>query len=173
MSSPAAAYRTRFPRFTEAAATRARLGVAPPLRRTRASRAPFVMLVTFLLVGGVVTLLLFNTSMQQASFAEAALKRQADALSAREQTLKMQLEDLRDPQRVGLAAQRLGMVIAPAPRFLRLTDGRVLGNAPAATLANAGLRLRPLPPAKPAALIPQVVRRPADSGTMKPRGPRR
>lgn len=156
MSQPAAAARTRLPRRSDAVAVRARLRVAP-LRRPQASRVPFVMLVTFLLVGGVVTLLLFNTSLQQASFAESALSRQAAGLAAREQTLRLQLEDLRDPQRIGMAAQRLGMVVAPAPEFLRLDDGRVLGESPVASRQDGTLRLLPTPPRKPPALQPEVI----------------
>ena len=54
--------RTRVPRFAEAAVERARLTVVPR-RATRAPKVPFVALVSLLLVGGVVGLLLFNTSM--------------------------------------------------------------------------------------------------------------
>ncbi|MGH3307948.1 MAG: hypothetical protein ACRDOX_09690, partial [Nocardioides sp.] len=62
--------------FAEAAVERARLTVVPR-RRTRAARMPFVMLVSLVLLGGVIGLLLFNTSMQQASFAATALEEQA------------------------------------------------------------------------------------------------
>ena len=55
----------------EAAVERARLTVVPRAR-TRAARVPFVSLVTLLLLGGVVGLLLFNTSMQQSSWPSAA-----------------------------------------------------------------------------------------------------
>ena len=60
--------------------------------RTRAPRVPFVTLVSLVLVAGIVGLLLFNTSMQQASFAASSLENQADALAAREQTLRMELD---------------------------------------------------------------------------------
>ena len=85
MSSTAPQLRSRLPRLAEAAVERARLTVVPR-RRTRAPRVPFVTLVSTLLLGGVVGLLLFNTSMQQASFAATALEEQATNLSAREQT---------------------------------------------------------------------------------------
>jgi hypothetical protein len=163
MSLPAAAARTRLPRLVDVAATRARLGVAP-LRQVAPSRVPFVILVTFLLVGGAVTLLLFNTSLQQASFAEAALARQADTLAAKEQTLKLQLEDLRDPQRIGLQAQRMGMVLAPAPQFLELPSGRLVGEPGVASRETGSLRLQERPPRKPAALQPEIIRIPADEG---------
>jgi cell division protein FtsB len=138
-----------------AAVERARLTVVPR-RRTRAARMPFVMLVSLVLLGGVIGLLLFNTSMQQASFAATALEEQANTLTAREQTLQMELEVLRDPQRVAEHAQNLGMVPAANPVFLRLSDGRVLGQRVAAVPADR-LRVRPLPPAKPAVLTPPPV----------------
>ncbi|MFL6001751.1 MAG: hypothetical protein ACJ72P_02980 [Nocardioides sp.] len=141
--------------IAEAAVERARLTVVPR-RRTRAARMPFVMLVSLVLLGGVIGLLLFNTSMQQASFAATALEEQANTLTAREQTLQMELEVLRDPQRVAEHAQNLGMVPAANPVFLRLSDGKVLGERVPATPAN-GLRVRPLPPAKPAVLTPAPI----------------
>lgn len=141
--------------IAEAAVERARLTVVPR-RRTRAARMPFVMLVSLVLLGGVIGLLLFNTSMQQASFAATALEEQANTLNAREQTLQMELEVLRDPQRVAEHAQSLGMVPATNPVFLRLSDGKVLGQRLAATPANR-LRVRPLPPVKPAVLTPAPI----------------
>lgn len=142
--------------LAEAAVERARLTVVPRRRRTRAARMPFVMLVSLVLLGGVIGLLLFNTSMQQASFAATALEEQANTLNAREQTLQMELEVLRNPQRVAEHAQNLGMVPAANPVFLRLSDGKVLGERVPATPANR-LRVRPLPPAKPAVLTPAPI----------------
>ena len=142
--------------LAEAAVERARLTVVPRRRRTRAARMPFVMLVSLVLLGGVIGLLLFNTSMQQASFAATALEEQANTLTARQQTLQMELEVLRNPQRVAEHAQSLGMVPAANPVFLRLSDGKVLGERVPATPANQ-LRVRPLPPAKPAILTPAPI----------------
>ena len=107
MSSPAPQLRHRVPRIAQEAVDRARLSVVPRMR-TRAPRVPFVTLVSAVLVGGVIGLLLFNTSMQQASFAAAKLETQAEALSAREQTLRMELDQLRDPQRVATQAHGNG-----------------------------------------------------------------
>jgi hypothetical protein len=112
-----------------------------------------VTLVSLLLVGGIVGLLLFNTSMQQASFAASALETQAETLAAREQTLRMELDDLRDPQRVALQAQEMGMVIPAAPVFLDLKTGRTSGVRTPATRENA-LGLLPPEPVKPAILAP-------------------
>src|ERR1700752_2040949 len=78
-----------------AALHRARLTVVPR-GRTRTSPLPFVTLVSFVLLAGVVGLLMFNTSMQQAAFTATAMEEQASTLTAREQTLRMELDVLRD-----------------------------------------------------------------------------
>jgi cell division protein FtsB len=164
MSSPAVQLRSRIPRIAEAAAGRARLRVVPR-PRPRAARVPFVALVTLVLLGGVIGLLLFNTSMQQAAFATTALEEQARTLTAREQTLRMELDVLRNPQRVAEQAQRMGMVPAHNPAYLQLPSGRVLGE-PAPAQPVDDLRLRPRPPAKPAVLDPEpLVRRVLATGT--------
>jgi hypothetical protein len=117
---------------------------------------PFVTLVSMLLLGGVVGLLLFNTSMQQASFAATALEEQANNLSSREQTLQMELERLRDPQRVAEAAKAQGLVIPAAPAFLDLKTGEVTGNVAPATLAS-DTNINPPLPGRPAELDPPPI----------------
>ncbi|GAB6984720.1 hypothetical protein [Nocardioides pyridinolyticus] len=151
--STAAQLRTRTSRIAEVAVERARLTVVPR-RRARASRMPFVALVSMVLLGGVVGLLLFNTSMQQASFAATALETQATTLSARQQALEMDLDRLRDPQRIAGAAVKLGMVQACNPAFLPLGSGEVSGEPVAAGACNS-LRINPLPPTKPPVLDPK------------------
>lgn len=152
MSSPLPQPRLRVPRIAHEAVERARLTVVPRVR-SRAPRVPFVTLVTLVLVGGVVGLLLFNTSMQQASFTASSLEQRADALAAREQTLRMELDDLRNPQRVATQAQQMGMVIPAAPVFIDLESGRRSGvRTPA--LPEQALRLEPQAPIKPAILAP-------------------
>lgn len=152
MSSPAYQLRTRVPRIAGAAVERARLTVVPR-RRVRAARVPFVTLVSLVLLGGVVGLLLFNTSMQQASFAATSLESQAGTLTAREQTLRMELDVLRDPQHVAQQARNMGMVTAGTPAFLSLEDGSISGTTTPATLAG-NIRINPVRPALPAVLNP-------------------
>ncbi len=159
--------RSRLPRLAEEAFQRARLTVVPR-RRTKAPRVPFVTLVSVLLLGGVVGLLLFNTSMQQASFSATALEEQATNLSAREQTLRMELERLRDPQRVAEAAKRQGLVIPAAPAFLDLDTGEVIGNVAPATL-ESDTNIKPPLPGRPAQLDPSPIRLESTPNT----GPRR
>jgi cell division protein FtsB len=156
VNSPAPQLRSRLPRLAEAAVERARLTVVPR-RRTRAPRVPFVTLVSVVLLGGVIGLLLFNTSMQQASFAATALEEQATNLSAREQTLQMELERLRDPQRVAEAARRQGLVIPSTPAFLDLDSGKITGEpSPASPKSNTPIK--PPPPTRPAELDPPPIK---------------
>jgi hypothetical protein len=169
MSLPAVQIRTRGSRIASAAVDKARLSVVPRAR-TRAPKVPFVTLVSLLLVGGVVGLVLFNTSMQQASFAATSLEEQATNLAAREQTLQMELEDLRNPQRVATEAQAMGMVVPPAPTFLGL-DGTVQGEKLPA-LPTDRLNLAPPAPIKPKILAPaptivKVMGEPAPTGKKK------
>jgi hypothetical protein len=154
MSTPLSQARS-LPRFAEAAVERARLTVVPR-RVQKAPRVPFVSLVSLLLVGGVAGLLLFNTSMQQASFVATSMEQQAAVLAGKEESLRMQLHRLRDPQRVAARAKQLGMVPAADPAFIRLSDGKVLGKATEAPATNT-MRIEPLPPAKPESLRPRMV----------------
>jgi hypothetical protein len=111
------------------------------------------MVVSMIAVGGIVGLLLFNTSMQQASFAATDLQNRADSLLAQQQTLQMQLDRLRDPQLIAEKAQRMGMVLPTNPAVLDLRSGKVLGQPSPATGIDR-LRLLPPPPVKPASLDP-------------------
>ena len=146
---------TRLPRIADYAVERARLTLVPR-RQTPTRRMPFMILVALVLLAGVVGLLLFNTSMQQASFRATALELQAQRLHAKEQSLQMELHALRDPQLVATRAQQLGMVPLVNPAFIRLSDGEVLGN-PVPASAEDGQRLTPLPSRKPVTLrVPPV-----------------
>lgn len=155
MSSPLPQSRVRVQRIAEAAVERARLSVVPRVR-TRAARVPFMMLVSLVLVAGVVGLLMFNTSMQQSSFTATALESHASDLNSRKQTLQMELEVLRDPQRVAEEAQALGMVPAGQTAFIQLSDGKVIGTAAPATIENR-FDIRPPKAKKPPALDPEPI----------------
>jgi hypothetical protein len=160
----AARQRVRFTRLAESAVERARLTVVPRQRPT-APRTPFVILVATVLLGGVVLLLMFNTSMQQASFKATRLEERATLLNAKEQQLRMELDMLRDPQRVSEEAASLGMVPMVTPAFLRLSDGTVLGVAAPAT-GDTRIRLKDLPPRMPDSFKPkpEIVYAPVDPG---------
>ncbi|MFC5728433.1 MULTISPECIES: hypothetical protein [Nocardioides] len=161
MSSTAPQLRSRLPhvapRGAQAALERARLSVVPR-RRTRAPRVPFVTFVTIILLGGVVGLLLFNTSMQQASFRATALEQQATDLGAQQEALEMEIQALREGDRVARAAQRLGMVIPSTPAgVLDLATGQVKGTPTPAT-ATDSIPLSMPGPRRPPELDPDPVR---------------
>lgn len=160
MSTWMAQSRSRLPRLAENAVERARLTLVPRPER-RAPRMPFLALVALVLLLGVIGLLVFNTHMQQSSFKATALEARAAALHAEEQALRMELDTLRDPQRVAQRARDLGMVPVANPAFLRLSDGEVLGEARAVTPADAQ-RLTPLPTRRPDALMPPAANVTAD-----------
>jgi cell division protein FtsB len=134
---------------------------AVPRLRSRRPRVPFVMLVSLVLVAGVVGLLLFNTSMQQASFDSTRLEEQAAALSAREEGLQMELERLRDPQRLAALARRHGMVPARSAAFLDLETGEVSGPKPTPATGAESLDVAPPKRRKPKVLTPTPIQVPA------------
>ena len=158
LMSPVRSGARRVPRFAEAALDRARLTVVPQRAMARADtgRTPFVVLMLAMLAAGVVGLLMFNTNMQQSSFEVTRLQDQVSTLSAHEQSLAMELESLRDPQRLAITAKRLGMVPPAEPAFVSLSTGKVLGNPTPATPADA-VRINSLPAAKPAELSPKPI----------------
>ena len=156
-SSAPASVRTRLSAqgrgLAEAAVERARLTVVPRTR-SRAPRIPFVTLVSALLLSGVVGLLLFNTSMQQAAFTTTSLEEQATNLAAREQSLQLELEQLRDPQNLAVAARRQGMVESCAPLFLEIGSGAVAGER---TTGCTQTKVKPEPPTRPGVLDPAPI----------------
>lgn len=145
------------PRIAQAALERARLTVVPRTRRKRAPRVPFVAFVSVILLAGVVGLLLFNTSMQQASFKATALENQATDLGAQQEALEMDIQALREPQRLARLAQDMGMVIPSTPAgVLDLSTGRITGEPTPASGGDA------IPLHMPAPKKPAELRRPAD-----------
>lgn len=166
MSLLASPSRVRLPRSARNAVERARLSVVP-VRRSQAPRMPFAVLVFVILGAGVVGLLMFNTHMQQLSFYATSLESRADALVARQQSLDMTLDRLRDPQRLAREGRKLGMVAPSVPAFIRLGDGTILGK-PTPASADDFVAVKPPAAAKPEQLRPDpiVIRVPASgSGT--------
>ncbi|PJJ56031.1 hypothetical protein CLV56_0235 [Mumia flava] len=101
---------------------------AVPDRVQRTPRTPFVLLVVSLLAGGLVGLLLLNTSMQDSAFELATLEDKAEALQSRRAELTMEVEKRETPQALARRASKLGMVPNESPVFLRLSDGTVVGD---------------------------------------------
>ncbi|MHA3704815.1 septum formation initiator family protein [Jatrophihabitans sp. YIM 134969] len=91
-----------------------------------ARRAPFVVLVAFVLLGALTCLLVLNTmsaadELEQQSIADANAVTKAQA-----QQLQVDLAARKAPAALARAATALGMVPADQPAFLRIgADGRV------------------------------------------------
>jgi hypothetical protein len=129
------------------------LRVVKPGRRPP-PRVPFVIVVSVVLVVGVVGLLVFNTSMQQASYTAKSLAQERDSLLIKEESLRVELEQLQRPQSIAEQAQSLGMVPKIDPTFLELPSGKIIGKLEPAVPADQQ-RILPLPEPKPAEIVPE------------------
>lgn len=97
--------------------------------RVRARRAPFVVVVLAVLAAGLVGLILLSTAMQAQSFRIAELQKEATLLEARRQQLAAEVDRAQSPSGLAERALAEGMVPNANPVFLRLSDGKVIGEA--------------------------------------------
>lgn len=97
--------------------------------RVRARRAPFVVVVLTVLAAGLVGLILLSTAMQAQSFRIAELQKEATLLEARRQQLAAEVDRAQSPSGLAERALAEGMVPNANPVFLRLSDGKVIGEA--------------------------------------------
>ncbi|MGQ0625135.1 MAG: hypothetical protein ACT4PP_10880, partial [Sporichthyaceae bacterium] len=112
-------------------APRPELRILTPRARRR-GRAPFVLLVVFLLTAGLAALLGINTALAQGSFTAGALTAEAAELSDRSQALQARLERAATPDRLAAAASRIGMVPAPEIAYIGVGSGSVSSRPQAA-----------------------------------------
>lgn len=96
--------------------------------RSRASRAPFVVVVLTVLGAGLVGLILLSTVLQAQAFEIARLSTRAEALGVQQQELRREVDRLQAPAALAERAIRLGMVPNANPAFLRPSDGEVIGD---------------------------------------------
>ncbi|MGW7288762.1 FtsB family cell division protein [Streptomyces sp. NPDC054847] len=113
-----------------------------PSGPSTAARTPFVLLVVLLLSGGLITLLLLNSSLSQGSFELSELKKKTTELTDEQQALQRDVDRHSAPDALERRARELGMVPGGGPAFLG-PDGKVLGVPRKATA-------EPLPPPPPA-----------------------
>jgi hypothetical protein len=139
VSSQLSQAKARSPRWVTSSGRAGRLTLVPRVVR-RTPKVPFVVLVLFVLGGGLVGLLVLNTSLQQGAFYEASLQSQQNALATQQEDLRLKVAALRDPQRLAREAQSLGMVPNTNPAFIDLSDGSVLGD-PQPAMAGTGPQL--------------------------------
>ena len=104
--------------------------------RSRARRAPFVVVVLLVLSAGLVGLIVASTLLQAQSFQQARLDREIATLHTQQQALSREVDRLHSPGSVADQAARLGMVRNTNPAFLRLSDGTVLGKPKPAVRGN-------------------------------------
>ncbi|MFJ6567046.1 septum formation initiator family protein [Streptomyces sp. NPDC091292] len=130
------------PRLRGRAARLARLLPAGP---SQAARTPFVLLVVLLLGGGLITLLMLNSSLNEGSFQLSALKRETTELTDEEQALQRDVDAYAAPDALERRARELGMVPGGDPVFLG-PDGKVRGVPGAASPSTLGEPAAPLGP---------------------------
>ncbi|WP_371646625.1 hypothetical protein OG974_13915 [Streptomyces sp. NBC_00597] len=94
----------------------------------QAARTPFVLLVVALLAGGLISLLLLNSALNQGSFQLSKLKKETTALTDEEQALQRDVDGYSAPDALQRRAHELGMVPGGSPVFIG-PDGKVTGTA--------------------------------------------
>lgn len=108
-----------------------------PSAISRTGNAVFAGLCTLLLLAGLVTLLILNTSLAQGAFEASALQQRAGVLSDTQEQLTNAIDQQRSPRQLAARAQALGMVPGRSMAFIRLSDGAILGTATAASPSQA------------------------------------
>ncbi len=88
-------------------------------------RTPFVLLLVGLLGGGLVCLLLINTTLAQGSFQITAMQQQNASLTQQVQALQQQTTQQESPASIAARARQLGMQPVGRLRFIDLKSGRI------------------------------------------------
>ncbi|AXT84729.1 hypothetical protein C6I20_05655 [Aeromicrobium sp. A1-2] len=127
------------PRFSPESAKQAGLRLVRPVR-SRARKAPFVVVVLAILSAGLVGLILMSTVLQAQSFEAQKLNRQAAELETQQQALSREVDKLQSPANVARRAIQQGMVPNTNPAFIRLSDGKVLGKPVPAAAGSSNIR---------------------------------
>ncbi|WP_442480761.1 hypothetical protein [Streptomyces kutzneri] len=123
---------------------------ARPRPGGQAARMPFVLLVVALLGGGLISLLLLNSALNEGSFQLSKLTKETTALTDEEQALQRDVDAYSAPDALQRRAHELGLVPGGSPVFIG-PDGKVAGSA---APAEAPPSPAPSPPAAPAASAP-------------------
>ncbi|MFD9304163.1 hypothetical protein ACFWCB_16175 [Streptomyces sp. NPDC060048] len=106
---------------------------------------PFVLLVVALLGGGLISLLLLNSALNQGSFQLSKLRKETTVLTDEEQALQRDVDGYSAPDALQSRAHELGLVPGGSPVFIG-PDGKVAGTASAAA--------EPPPPSPPQSAPP-------------------
>jgi hypothetical protein len=116
---------------------------------------------TAVLAAGFFAVLLLNTVISQGAFRQHELEIQLILLAEKEEALARAVQQAEAPLEVEKAARKLGMVPAAAPVFLRLSDGRILGEPVPAPEPTAPVDFAGAPGIQPTP-------KPSPSGTADP-----
>ena len=111
--------------------------------------AVFAAFCMLLLIGGLMALLMLNTSMAEGSFTLHKLQATSGQLTDTEEALTAAIDAQKAPANLASRAAKLGMVPADSAAFLRLSDGAVLGVAKPAK-KRPGFTVVTAPQARPA-----------------------
>lgn len=122
-----------------------------------------MLLVVLLLGGGLITLLMLNSALNEGSFRLNDLKKQTTDLTDDEQALQRDVDAYAAPDALQRRARELGMVPGGDPAFLN-PDGTVRG-VPGAAAAPSTLWLPAPPPPQVAGTTPSPA--PTPSATSK------
>ncbi|MFJ6481316.1 hypothetical protein [Streptomyces sp. NPDC091682] len=120
---------------------------ARPRPGGQAARMPFVLLVVALLAGGLISLLLLNSALNEGSFQLSKLRKETTALTDEEQALQRDVDAYSAPDALQRRAHELGLVPGGSPVFIG-PDGKVAGSAAPAE-APPSPTPTPAPPAAP------------------------
>ncbi|KJK46092.1 hypothetical protein UK14_24295 [Streptomyces sp. NRRL F-4428] len=125
------------------------LGARPagPRPDGQAARMPFVLLVVALLAGGLISLLLLNSALNEGSFQLTRLKKETTTLTDEEQALQRDVDAHSAPDALQRRARELGLVPGGSPVFID-PDGKVSGSV---SVAEAPPPPSPTPTAAPPA----------------------
>jgi hypothetical protein len=88
-----------------------------------AARTPFVVLVVTLLAGGLISLLLLNSAVNQDSFELNKLQKETTGYTDEQQQLQQDVDGYSAPGSLADRARRLGMVPGGDPAFLTPSGG--------------------------------------------------
>lgn len=92
------------------------------------SRIPFVLLCMTLVAGALIGALLLNTTMARGAYQAAELESALAQLAQTEQALLAEYDELASPSALAKRARKLGMVQDSTPAFIRLEDGKIIGD---------------------------------------------
>ncbi|MFF0071601.1 septum formation initiator family protein [Streptomyces sp. NPDC005494] len=136
-----------------------RLARLMPSGPSTAARTPFVLLVVLLLAGGLISLLLLNSALNEGSFRLSKLERETTELTDDQQALQRDVDSYSEPDALERRARELGMVPGGSPAFLN-PDGTVSGVPERATAAPS-----PTAAPEPAASTPSASASPSGSAS--------